>query len=255
MTTSKSPVIRVIINADDLGISDAVNDRVFALMARGIITSATLMVNGPAFGAALRRLHEFPHCSFGVHLNITEFRPLSSAPGLRPILNPDGSFNSRIRQVGPKYSLARAVQDEWRMQIAQALRLGVPVSHVDSHHHVHTIPFLLPAVRAAVREFHIGRMRGTMTLYPDGRRRRVLLAGKWVWAAAASRLCGVTMPDEFTGLQVFHGLTEERRPRTGTIELMTHPGAADNQREETLLEFDWLGNAYPQARRISYNAL
>src|SRR6516162_759961 len=61
----------LIINADDLGVSESVNNETFALMQSGLITSATLIANAPAFEDAVRNSKKFPHCSFGVHLNLS----------------------------------------------------------------------------------------------------------------------------------------------------------------------------------------
>ena len=65
--------MNVIINADDLGKSIEVNEAIFDMMARGSVTSATILANGPKLQNALTRLAHFPHCSFGVHLNADEF--------------------------------------------------------------------------------------------------------------------------------------------------------------------------------------
>jgi hypothetical protein len=73
--------IAVIVNADDLGMSREVNDAIFELMSRGRISSATILANAPATRDAARRAQAFPRCSFGVHLNLTQFEPLTGGPG------------------------------------------------------------------------------------------------------------------------------------------------------------------------------
>src|SRR5215471_2247740 len=62
--------VRIIVNADDLGISEAVNEATFRAMERGVITSATMLANGPEVVAAAKLAPRFPKCSFGVHLNL-----------------------------------------------------------------------------------------------------------------------------------------------------------------------------------------
>src|SRR6516164_9169595 len=76
----------LIINADDLGVSESVNNETFALMQSGLITSATLIANAPAFEDAVRNSKRFPHCSFGVHLNLSVFPPLSRSKYLEAAL-------------------------------------------------------------------------------------------------------------------------------------------------------------------------
>lgn len=70
--------IQIIVNADDLGLSAEVNEAIFRAMEAGVITSATMLSNGSAVIPAARILHRFPNCSFGVHLNLTEFRRLGA---------------------------------------------------------------------------------------------------------------------------------------------------------------------------------
>ena len=133
-------IMKIIINADDLGLSPAVNHAIFALMEEGRITSATLMANAPAAEEAAQRLARLPRCSFGVHLVGTELRPLSSHPGLAPLLNEKGEFAGNLRRISITPAIANGIFAEWCAQIDRALALGVPVSHIDSHHHSHTEP-------------------------------------------------------------------------------------------------------------------
>src|SRR5208283_3639702 len=95
--------IQIIVNADDLGLSAEVNEAIFRAMEAGVITSATMLSNGPAVIPAARMLHRFPHCSFGVHLNLTEFQRLGAETptALSSILDEQNCFKSyAIREVG-----------------------------------------------------------------------------------------------------------------------------------------------------------
>jgi chitin disaccharide deacetylase len=83
--------MQVIVNADDLGMSREVNEAIFDLMARGRVTSASLLANAPATEEAIRTIPKFPQCSFGAHLNITEYEPLCRAADLLGLL--DGEEN------------------------------------------------------------------------------------------------------------------------------------------------------------------
>lgn len=95
-------LMKIIVNADDLGMSEPVNEAIFQGMQLGTITSATVLSNGPAVRAATKQLHLFPKCSFGVHLNLTEFEPLCSGShtDLASILDQNRCFNGNsIREV------------------------------------------------------------------------------------------------------------------------------------------------------------
>ena len=162
--------MRIIVNADDLGINEAVNEAIFQGMRCGKLTSATLLSNGPAVKAAVQSLHLFPQCSFGVHLDLTEFAPLhqGSYADLASILDKGGCFKGNsIREVTITPSMLAAIFREWCSQIENLMRLGLEPSHLDGHHHVHTIPQLLPVLAALRRRYKINRIRISKNLYDD----------------------------------------------------------------------------------------
>lgn len=250
--------MRIIVNADDLGISEPVNEAIFQGMQRGTITSATLLSNGPALTAATQKLHLFPHCSFGAHLNLTEFEPLcpGSDAGLAIILDQNRCFNGNsIREVRISAAMLRAIFREWCCQIENLMRLGVEPSHLDAHHHVHTIPQLLPVLAALRRRYKINRVRISRNMYDDFERPgRLLLAEKRLFNAAL-RTMGFRTTRIFTDLVTFIKLCALRPPRPASVELMTHPGSMPPDEEANLLESDWPGRLAYAATLVSYNSL
>jgi predicted glycoside hydrolase/deacetylase ChbG (UPF0249 family) len=76
----------IIVNAEDLGLSVDVNEAIFDLMDRGNVTSCSLLANAPSTEEATVKSRRYKDQSFGVHLNITEFRPLTKSAALSPIL-------------------------------------------------------------------------------------------------------------------------------------------------------------------------
>src|SRR5262252_627814 len=81
-------------------VSAAVNEATFDLMSRGRISSATLLANAPAAREAARRAVSFPECSFGVHLNLTQFEPLTSGAGARLLVDERGQM-TRANETAP----------------------------------------------------------------------------------------------------------------------------------------------------------
>ena len=136
---------RLIVNADDLGADEARNAGIFDGIAAGIITSCSLLPNGPALEDAIEkiRVRNLKNISFGIHLNLSEGKPLSS--GLRHLTGPDGSF---LGKASAQRLLAHCgnaeLEGEIRREfIAQILRLqnaGIPIDHLDGHQHVHILP-------------------------------------------------------------------------------------------------------------------
>lgn len=251
---------RVIINADDLGLSERVNNAIFGLMSRRRLTSATIMANGPSLGDAAARVKEFPHCSFGVHLNLTDLAPVSGDPSLKPLLNSAGEFGRVAREVPYTPALLEAVEREWIAQIGRIRERGVPISHLDSHHHVHTHAPLFKVLKRVQRATNIRRVRTTMNLYHPtdplvgGAKQRVK---KVAWSLGLRWLAPHTRTtDVFTWFWIYHDLLPAV-PSARTVELMVHPGSDDPifRREEQLMDTPWESRSSAPIELISYDQL
>jgi chitin disaccharide deacetylase len=256
------PQLSCIVNADDLGISVSVNDEIFELIAAGKVTSATVIANGPAFEDAVKRAKQFHWASFGVHLNATQFNPLSKNEDLRPLLASGGEFAGKLRSSGEFVENLRslflapstraALLKEFQLQIDLVrARIG-EVSHVDSHHHVHTIPSLFPILRHLIRRNGIPAVRISKNLHePQNRPGIQLRTAKMLWNAALKWL-SVDTTDRFTELPAL--LLNPPR-RDCTVEIMTHPGHEKYQSELSLLRDGWEEYVPAEIRLITYRDL
>jgi predicted glycoside hydrolase/deacetylase ChbG (UPF0249 family) len=242
MTNSSRPLL-IIVNADDFGASVRINEAICRELDAGRVKSATLMANGPAFPDAVRRLRAHPAASFGVHLNLTEFPPLTSSPELRRLLDADGSLHPglRYRLFGPKE--LGAVYQEFAAQILRALQSGVRISHLDSHWHIHTRPDFLPIIQLLQHEYGIRRVRSRLNVYPLQQPPSLLNRLAIPMCNAALRMYpGNRTTDRMAPLAVFvQHLRSGHRPDFASIELMVHPGyeSPDYVAEVKLLASDW----------------
>jgi len=233
---------RLIINADDLGADEARNEGIFEAIEAGVVTSASLLPNGPALGHALERIRSggFERVSFGVHLNLTEGRPLSE--GLERLSGRDGNFLGKaaaqrlLMRTGDE-ALEKAIGAETARQIARLLDAGIAVTHLDGHQHVHVFPAALRAVAAAAERRGIRRMRIPEETFPPGddvpadlleEARRFSALGRE--ARTFLRGAGIVSSDHFRGLALKGRLDLGRLMELvgalpgGTTELMVHPG-------------------------------
>jgi predicted glycoside hydrolase/deacetylase ChbG (UPF0249 family) len=251
--------VKVIVNADDLGRSQDVNAAVFDLMARGCVSSATILANGPAVEEAVRQAYRFPRCSFGVHLNATEFKPLTSDPALAPLLDADGCLVRVIEGIRRPPALLAAVYREWCAQVSFLLMKGVPVAHLDSHHHVHTLPELFPVIKAVQRRFGIRKVRLTKNVYrqdeyPGAAKRAAKATFNWM----LRNVYATSTTAAFTEFGTFHDLFQSGAcRRLDTVEVMVHPGSGTeaDARESDLLARPWRQLTTPAAALISYHDL
>jgi glycosyltransferase involved in cell wall biosynthesis len=228
----------IIVNADDLGKTRETNDAIFELMARNRVSSATIMANGPAFEHAIRGLRQLRDRSFGIHLNLTEFEPLSHEPGARLLTDPNGLLYRGIVQAGWKPGLLRAIYAELCAQVDHLLASGVSISHVDSHHHVHTLPFIFPVIKAIQRRYHVRKIRISKNIYTEQTPCSATLRAKKLFYNWALRADSDTT-EGFTDLSSFCDVAHRRTIPQRTIEIMVHPGAPGSETETALLRSPW----------------
>lgn len=154
---------RIIVNADDFGMSPENNRAIVAAFDKGLISSTTLMANMPGFEEAceLARFHQL-FGKIGVHLNLTEGRPLSTHVKRLPLFCDEfGMFRPRRTLFHLAKEERRAVEAEFAAQIRACLDRGIHPTHLDSHMHVHTEwPIGEIAIRVA-RQYGIGAIRLT----------------------------------------------------------------------------------------------
>ncbi len=233
----------LIVNAEDLGGNVAINDASFALMEAGVVTSSTIIANGPAFEHAIAAIKQFPSCSFGVHLNLTVFPPLTASSGLAPVLDDDGCLSSKLFDVPMTTGLRDALVQELIAQVQRALDAGIPVSHLDSHQHIHTLPKLFPVLKTVQRRFGIRRMRSTINLLAPNEHMTALRSLKKRLFRVALRYHYATVSPEGLGefRDFYAALKVGRIPQFQHLELMVHPGApeAPYACEVDLLKSDW----------------
>jgi predicted glycoside hydrolase/deacetylase ChbG (UPF0249 family) len=154
---------KLIVNADDFGYSESVNRAIAECFARGYCTSTTIMANMPGFEAACEMAREQGFAAHvGVHFVLTQGEPLTSAIRHCPrFCGPDGRFRlTRKERVWRLNALeTSAVAEELRAQVARCRQHGLPLSHADSHQHVHEEWGILPVVMRVCQEEGICRIR------------------------------------------------------------------------------------------------
>ncbi len=161
----------IVVNADDFGGSEETVRATIECFEQGALTSATIMPRMPATEAALEYARSRPDLSFGVHLTfVTDGLdlPLSDPAGLDRLLGPDGRFlatgevrrRALLRQI-PVEQIAR----EAEAQLAFLRDHGVPVSHVDSHRHVHKFGPFREALARVLPRFDVRRVRNVQDVW------------------------------------------------------------------------------------------
>jgi predicted glycoside hydrolase/deacetylase ChbG (UPF0249 family) len=151
---------RLILNADDFGLTPGINRAIAELHAAGALTSATLMAGGPAFDDAIRIARTHPSLGVGCHIVLTDGTPLSP-PETIPTLLGRGCKNFRtsihdffLAVLIGKVSEADVAR-EAQAQIDRIRQQGITITHIDTHKHTHILqriarPLLVVAERNGI---------------------------------------------------------------------------------------------------------
>jgi predicted glycoside hydrolase/deacetylase ChbG (UPF0249 family) len=155
----------LIINADDFGLCEGVNRAIAEAHKNGILTSTTLMSNMPSAQEAIKIAKQLPTLGVGIHLNLTEGRPISKEQIVNLLTNTNGEFGFSANQLAFKSLVSSkfraAIKAELSTQIQWAIDRGVQPTHLDSHKHIHSFPSIYPIVCSLARQFNINAIRFT----------------------------------------------------------------------------------------------
>jgi hopanoid biosynthesis associated protein HpnK len=249
----------LIVNADDLGWTPGVNRGIAEAHRNGIVTSTSLLANGSAFDDGVQTVRALPRLGVGVHLNLSDGKPVALAGQLPSLLGKNGEFSDSpealLFRLTAKSLNTKEVETEWNAQIEKVRAAGLRPTHLDGHKHVQMLPGLFAIVLrlakkhgiAAVRVSHessslraalTGGTEATGVLFKQGVQARGLkfLARD---ARAMAERSGIGTTDFFcgiaqTGVLAKRGVTKllGSLPE-GTTELMCHPGYADAELKKT----------------------
>lgn len=252
--------MKLIINADDCGISLEVNKKIEEYIKRGLLSSTTIMGNMPFISDSQRMYQLYKDTiSFGIHLNLSEGTPMTKSQLLLDnsiyIETENGlTFNVENKKYNGRFSkeVEDAIFDELVAQIDNVLSHGIEFSHIDSHHHVHTRPYMLKIVPRLQKKYNftkIRRMRNYMPFSVERFKRNV-----W-WYMIKMQASKLKTTDYFCSFEEFLEFAKGGFIKNNAVvELMTHPGGYTKETEEPLMESTDLKEMF-NAQIINYNAL
>ncbi|MDE3066560.1 MAG: hopanoid biosynthesis-associated protein HpnK [Verrucomicrobiota bacterium] len=172
----------MIVNADDFGFSNSVNQAVIRAHREGILTTASLMVNEPGFAQAVQWAKENPGLGVGLHLTLAHGQsalPPEAIPGL---VTARGEFSGNPFAAGMNYFFRRGLRRQLRAEIhAQFEKFhstGLTLDHVNGHLHLHLHPAILGILMEDAGQLGVKRMRLTRDCLA---RSRKMSRGRWLY--------------------------------------------------------------------------
>lgn len=240
--------IRLIVNADDFGQTKGINRAVLELHQAGLLTSATLMARAGATDQAIEIARATPLLSVGCHIVLTDGEPVLSPNRIPSLIDPSTNlFYSSLAMFLGRFLSNRInpaeVEAETSAQIRHLQTRGIHISHVDSHKHTHMFPAVLrPLLRGAracgihsvrnpfeppwairatagcnfVRTAQVSILRSMQSAW-----RRIVDEESFLTTGGS---LGVASTGALKTVTLYRLLD---RIRTGTWELVTHPGYND----------------------------
>lgn len=244
---------RLIINADDFGLTAGVNRAILETYTGGIVTSATLMANGAGFGEAVQLASSNDGFEVGCHVVLVDGAPVLGGRQVPSLIDAHPGFGTYFRDGAGSLALAswtghvdpRDIAAEAAAQIGKLQGQGIAVTHIDTHKHVHMFPKVLNGVISAAQACGV---RGIRNPFEPLRFRQLLGKGsgkRWLQVRALGMLAGkfretiqragMITPDGSLGIvatgsldhDVFRDLIEHCPE--GTWELVCHPGYVDHE--------------------------
>ena len=150
---------KLIVNADDFGLTAGVNRAIVETHIGGVVSSATLMANGARFEEAVTAARSAPNLSVGCHVVLVDGTPVSPPGTLDTLLairsaEPD-KFYSSLSAFAARAMLGGFDRDQLVAEVTAQIRkiqaTGLQVTHLDTHKHAHIFPEILAALLRAAR--------------------------------------------------------------------------------------------------------
>jgi hopanoid biosynthesis associated protein HpnK len=227
---------RLIVTADDFGLSEAVNEAVEIAHRDGILTATSLMVGEPSALDAVSRARRLPSLGVGLHLVVVDGKAVLPPAEIPALVDEEGRFRNCLACAGFVYffhpAARRQLAREIRAQFMAFKATGLALDHVNAHHHMHLHPTVFGLLIEIGREFGLRAVRLPQEpLFHRGRLNwsRLLLA-PWLalmrWRIGRA---GLRCNDSIFGLSDSGGMDTARMLETlrqlpaGVTEVFCHP--------------------------------
>ena len=232
---------KLIINADDFGLTGGINKGIILAHKKGILTSATLIPNMSGFEEAVTLAKENKTLGVGIHLNIIRGKPVSDPQKVETLLNNKGNFLTIYpflkKFISRKINI-KEIEYEFSAQIEKVLKEGIEITHFDSEKHIHSLPPIMKIVIKLAKEYRIPRIRfinefclsfsirslkAIIVSYLNKRMKETILKAR------------ILIPDRFYGICESGKMNVEKFKKIfsnispGITEIMTHPGIIDDE--------------------------
>jgi hypothetical protein len=136
--------IRLMITCDDAALSQGIDQSAAQLYQQGMVSSASLMTNFPQVEDAFTHYANYPSLELGVHLNLSDGKPLTDIARHSELVRGSGKFHNRFLLFAyaafPSDKLLAIMREEMVAQIEVFMQAGLQPAHLTTHCHFHVFP-------------------------------------------------------------------------------------------------------------------
>lgn len=270
--------VRIIINADDLGMTRGTNEGIFEAATEGLVSSVSLIVTMPASNHAIEQIiPQIKMTGVGIHISLDNGRCLSSPENVPHLVYSNGYFKHKFSSLvymltygSKKEELISEIEREIDAQITKVLNNNILVDHIDGQSHIHMIPEIFSIVTHLARRYNIRAIRTCFEPYYFCRKfsKNLLPFSSLIdnnflkhivlnhYAKKnKKKLNGMTTTDTFygvlhTGKMDVSVLTSILQNLKGkTVEILTHPG------KSVIADGEYIENNLTKKHVLSKNRL
>ncbi len=257
---------RLIINADDFGLSPGVNRGILEAFRDGVLSSVTMLVNLDFFEDAVSIARENPDVPIGIHLNLLWGRPIARPEQVPTLVDAEGFFPRSMTTMAWRYGMGQLSSEELRIelgeQVQRFLATGLRPTHIDTHKQTHCLPGIFEILLEVASAHGIERVRLPYEQQPLQLSRlpsRLALMRRllpFIFRRRNKRLlsrAGFRSTDHLVGFDFCESFDEQSLSqllcdlKPGVTEILCHPGNHDQE----LAQFSRI----PPYRRTQLEAL
>ncbi|GAB2639674.1 carbohydrate deacetylase [Vibrio panuliri] len=220
--------MKLIVNADDFGLTVKVNEAICKALDAGIVKSTTLMMNQPATNHAIRLIKEKKLQDVGLHLVFTSGRPITPISQVPDLVDDAGMFLDKSVLMAKETLPQDQLLTEFRAQYHAALEAGVDINHIDGHHFANAYPALKQTFIKFANEVQL-----------PVRRIDTVRGGQGLLNVVTPDVFDISFYDDGVRMDKFKAelLHYKRQYPDGIVEFMCHPGRPDDEQLKMLSSY------------------
>lgn len=207
-------MLDLIINADDLGLTPGCNQGIIKALTAGIVTETTLMVNTGYTQDAVETLKQQGIKRVGLHLNLTFGQPIIPAAQVPSLVDAQGRFRRKAAEA-VTFIKTTDIKRELNAQVEKFLATGLGLTHLDSHHHIHTYPEVLEIVIELAKQLGVPMRQGNAVVQQA------------ISKAGVATTDAIALEFYEQGATMNHLKQIIQNHPQGTLEIMCHPAEPD----------------------------